>query len=175
MKASRSHPTKRASSCKSFASSSYPRCRLCKCGEELLLLTSKTATNPGRVFWRCKNWDVSNFLPFYYVASISDPDPNEYNFVLFVIPCRNQILAIFFNGLMKRALNKIQRRIHPNILTNKLKRFIERLANCRKSLEQRGPKQFSLYLVVMSWVVTIAVCLICDMCIQISVYGLGGC
>ncbi|KAJ1398548.1 Zinc finger, GRF-type [Sesbania bispinosa] len=68
MKASRSHPTKRASSCKSFASSSYPRCRLCKCGEELLLLISKTATNPGRVFWRCKNWDKSNSCNFFQWA-----------------------------------------------------------------------------------------------------------
>ncbi|KAJ1440036.1 Zinc finger, GRF-type [Sesbania bispinosa] len=28
-------------------------------GEKLLLLTSTTAKNPGRLFWRCALWDVN--------------------------------------------------------------------------------------------------------------------
>ncbi|KAJ1421097.1 hypothetical protein SESBI_13970 [Sesbania bispinosa] len=41
------HSTMRSSS-----SSSHPRRMLCKCGEEVLLLTSSTVTNPGKTFWR---------------------------------------------------------------------------------------------------------------------------
>ncbi|KAJ1399708.1 hypothetical protein SESBI_30126 [Sesbania bispinosa] len=39
----------RTSTSMSSASSSQSRARTCNCGDELLLLTSKTASNPGRV------------------------------------------------------------------------------------------------------------------------------
>ncbi|KAJ1378985.1 hypothetical protein SESBI_47303 [Sesbania bispinosa] len=35
------------------SSSSHPWSMLCKCGEEVLPLTSSTLTNPGKTFWRC--------------------------------------------------------------------------------------------------------------------------
>ncbi|KAJ1439016.1 Zinc finger, GRF-type [Sesbania bispinosa] len=38
------------------ASSSSSRNRLCGCGEMVLTLTSKSAKNPGRRFFRCPNW-----------------------------------------------------------------------------------------------------------------------
>ncbi|KAJ1437339.1 hypothetical protein SESBI_03666 [Sesbania bispinosa] len=59
MLGSRSLPTTRPSCSNSSASSSHCRAKTCNCGDELLLLTSKTSSNPGRVFWRCRNWGVS--------------------------------------------------------------------------------------------------------------------
>ncbi|KAJ1396039.1 hypothetical protein SESBI_32868 [Sesbania bispinosa] len=61
---SRSLPMKRPSSSKSFASSSHSRVRSCDCGDELLLLTSKTSNNLGRVFWRCANWGRNNTMHY---------------------------------------------------------------------------------------------------------------
>ncbi|KAJ1377118.1 Zinc finger, GRF-type, partial [Sesbania bispinosa] len=53
---SSSHSGKRATTSRSSSSLSRPR-KSCRCGEQLLLLTSKTSNNPGRPFWRCRNWD----------------------------------------------------------------------------------------------------------------------
>ncbi|KAJ1418266.1 Zinc finger, GRF-type [Sesbania bispinosa] len=65
IKGSKSYSSKRGTTSWSFASSSHPVPRLCKCGEQLLLLTSKTSNNPGRVFWRCRNWARKNSCNFF--------------------------------------------------------------------------------------------------------------
>ncbi|KAJ1418595.1 Zinc finger, GRF-type [Sesbania bispinosa] len=62
---SRSLPTTRPSSSKSSASSSHSKAKTCKCGYELLLLTSNTSKNPGRVFWRCRNWGRNNSCNYF--------------------------------------------------------------------------------------------------------------
>ncbi|KAJ1396467.1 hypothetical protein SESBI_32570 [Sesbania bispinosa] len=49
---------KRTTSCKSSSSSSIARRTLCDCGEEVALLKSKSTKNPGRMFWRCPNWNA---------------------------------------------------------------------------------------------------------------------
>ncbi|KAJ1402365.1 Zinc finger, GRF-type [Sesbania bispinosa] len=41
----------------SKASSSFcSRRNVCRCGEDVLLMTSNTESNPGKKFWRCRNW-----------------------------------------------------------------------------------------------------------------------
>ncbi|KAJ1437298.1 Zinc finger, GRF-type [Sesbania bispinosa] len=49
---------------RSSSSSSHPRRMLCKCGEEVLLLTSTTVANPGKTFWRCPRWNISDSSSF---------------------------------------------------------------------------------------------------------------
>ncbi|KAJ1375566.1 Zinc finger, GRF-type [Sesbania bispinosa] len=45
------------------SSSSFPSRRtLCDCGEDLVLMTSKTVRNPGKKFWRCPNWKADEEL-----------------------------------------------------------------------------------------------------------------
>ncbi|KAJ1389044.1 Zinc finger, GRF-type [Sesbania bispinosa] len=48
---------KRSAACKSSSSSSIARRHYCACGEEVTLLKSNSVRNPGRIFWRCPNWD----------------------------------------------------------------------------------------------------------------------
>jgi hypothetical protein len=38
----------------------------CGCNETMKLLVSKSIENPGRKFWKCRNYMVSNFEAFYY-------------------------------------------------------------------------------------------------------------
>ena len=33
---------------------------LCHCGQRLNIFTSRTQSNPGRDFWRCRNWNTPN-------------------------------------------------------------------------------------------------------------------
>ncbi|KAJ1421162.1 Zinc finger, GRF-type [Sesbania bispinosa] len=56
---------KRSTSCKSSSSSSTARRMLCSCGEEVTLLKSKSAKNPGRMFWRCPNWNKQMTCNFF--------------------------------------------------------------------------------------------------------------
>ncbi|KAJ1398099.1 hypothetical protein SESBI_31336 [Sesbania bispinosa] len=50
-------PEQRYSGSKSSSSSSISRrFVLCVCGDELLLMKSKSVRTPGRMFWRCSNW-----------------------------------------------------------------------------------------------------------------------
>ncbi|KAJ1418410.1 Zinc finger, GRF-type [Sesbania bispinosa] len=44
---------------KSFSSHSVSGRRLCRCGDEIVTLTSGSAKNPGRKFLRCPNWKNS--------------------------------------------------------------------------------------------------------------------
>ncbi|KAJ1413284.1 Zinc finger, GRF-type [Sesbania bispinosa] len=55
MKPCRSDSVKRDMTSKS-SSCARSKSRFCHCGDEVLLLTSNTASNPGQVFWRCQNW-----------------------------------------------------------------------------------------------------------------------
>ncbi|KAJ1425924.1 hypothetical protein SESBI_10650 [Sesbania bispinosa] len=48
---------KRSSTTKSSSSSSISRRSSCACGDELILMKSNSTRNPGRMFWRCRNWD----------------------------------------------------------------------------------------------------------------------
>ncbi|KAJ1404147.1 Zinc finger, GRF-type [Sesbania bispinosa] len=41
---------------KSFSSHSVSSKRYCKCGDEIVILTSGSVRNPGRKFFRCPNW-----------------------------------------------------------------------------------------------------------------------
>ncbi|KAJ1432332.1 Zinc finger, GRF-type [Sesbania bispinosa] len=48
---------KRFATCKSSSSSSIVQRSYCACGEEVTHLKLKFVRNPGRMFWRCPNWD----------------------------------------------------------------------------------------------------------------------
>ncbi|KAJ1404155.1 Zinc finger, GRF-type [Sesbania bispinosa] len=37
----------------------------CDCCEELILMTSKMVTNPGKKFWRCPNWNKNMSCEFF--------------------------------------------------------------------------------------------------------------
>ncbi|KAJ1437345.1 Zinc finger, GRF-type [Sesbania bispinosa] len=50
---------------RSSSSSSHPRRMLCKCGEEVLLLTSTTVANPGKTFWRFPRWNSGAGCNFF--------------------------------------------------------------------------------------------------------------
>ena len=51
---------------RSCASSSEMASKVCGCGEKLLLLKASTVKNKGRLFWRCRNWAVSEkFLKLF--------------------------------------------------------------------------------------------------------------
>ncbi|KAJ1407964.1 hypothetical protein SESBI_23998, partial [Sesbania bispinosa] len=50
LKGQRSRQEKKHSTMKSSSSFSHSRCMVCKCGEEVLLLTSSTLTNPRKTF-----------------------------------------------------------------------------------------------------------------------------
>ncbi|KAJ1377464.1 Zinc finger, GRF-type [Sesbania bispinosa] len=58
---------KRSATCKSSSSSSTARRSYCACGEEVTLLKSNSVRNPGRMFWRCPNWDKENCGYFRWV------------------------------------------------------------------------------------------------------------
>ena len=48
------------------SSSSVHRPITCKCGEDVVLLTSHSKSNPGRKFWRCPHWKVSVHAFFFF-------------------------------------------------------------------------------------------------------------
>ncbi|KAJ1440783.1 Zinc finger, GRF-type [Sesbania bispinosa] len=54
-----------ASRAKSFSSQSVSGRRYCKCGDEILILTSGSARNPGRKFFRCPNWKKEGSCNFF--------------------------------------------------------------------------------------------------------------
>ncbi|KAJ1399763.1 Zinc finger, GRF-type [Sesbania bispinosa] len=56
---------KRSAACKSSSSSSTVRRIYCGCGQEVILFRSNSAKNPGRLFWRCPNWDTLNTCGFF--------------------------------------------------------------------------------------------------------------
>ncbi|KAJ1438727.1 Zinc finger, GRF-type [Sesbania bispinosa] len=76
MKPSSSFPHKRMGSCNSSASSlqSLSLGRRCDCGKEVVLLTSKTHDNPGRLFWRCRNWAARDTCNYFQWVDEEDPD-----------------------------------------------------------------------------------------------------
>ncbi|KAJ1376090.1 Zinc finger, GRF-type [Sesbania bispinosa] len=41
------------------------RYRLCGCGDTMLLLTTTSAKNPGRKFWRCPNWNRKDTCNYF--------------------------------------------------------------------------------------------------------------
>ncbi|KAJ1402250.1 Zinc finger, GRF-type [Sesbania bispinosa] len=43
------------------SSHAYPKRRTCGCGAKVVLIKSKTANNPGRMFWRCPYWSCNYF------------------------------------------------------------------------------------------------------------------
>ncbi|KAJ1382044.1 Zinc finger, GRF-type [Sesbania bispinosa] len=57
MNAQGSAMEKRVGATKSSSASSMSRSKVCGCGDELIRIKSRTLNNPGRMFWRCRNWD----------------------------------------------------------------------------------------------------------------------
>ncbi|KAJ1434577.1 Zinc finger, GRF-type [Sesbania bispinosa] len=68
MKGGSSSTEKKIFRCNSSTSSSYPRFRRCRCGEKMILLTSKSLRNPGKNFWRCPFWDTENTCNYFQWA-----------------------------------------------------------------------------------------------------------
>ncbi|KAJ1408207.1 Zinc finger, GRF-type [Sesbania bispinosa] len=58
-----SAPKKRVPPAHSASSSSAAMTKnnICRCGAKVVLIKSKTVTNPGRMFWRCPFWRCSYF------------------------------------------------------------------------------------------------------------------
>ncbi|KAJ1438721.1 Zinc finger, GRF-type [Sesbania bispinosa] len=65
MKANMCGPEQRYSASKSSSSSSISRRLFCACGDELLLMKSKSVRNSGKMFWRCPNWATENTCNFF--------------------------------------------------------------------------------------------------------------
>ncbi|KAJ1387956.1 Zinc finger, GRF-type [Sesbania bispinosa] len=50
----------------SKSSSSFcSRRNVCHCGEDVVLMTSKTVSNPGKKFWRCLNWNRKSCCGYF--------------------------------------------------------------------------------------------------------------
>ncbi|KAJ1424437.1 Zinc finger, GRF-type [Sesbania bispinosa] len=56
---------KRYGASKSSSASSISRSKVCGCGEELICIKSKTVNNPGRMFWRCHNWNKDDGCNYF--------------------------------------------------------------------------------------------------------------
>jgi len=54
-----------------YSSSLDMSSKLCRCRERLLLLKATTVKNKGRLFWRCRNWAVSDKFLIYWAKLIS--------------------------------------------------------------------------------------------------------
>ncbi|KAJ1427364.1 Zinc finger, GRF-type [Sesbania bispinosa] len=93
---------KRCSASKSSSSSSIYRRMVCACGDELLIMKLKSARNPGRMFWRCHNWDEMTCNFFRWV----DDDATEQG----VITDERQLLEHEREEL-KRKIVKLQMRL----------------------------------------------------------------
>jgi len=96
------HCTQRNSGSKmsqSCASSSDISLKVCGCGEKLLLLNATIVKNKGRLFWRCRNWVVSDKFHIYWASSIS------FHVLMVLFFCSQILIVISLNGLMKRNLN----------------------------------------------------------------------
>ncbi|XP_057442918.1 uncharacterized protein At4g04775-like [Lotus japonicus] len=52
-------------SCASSATYSMPAGGICACGELIVYLTSHTSENPGRHFWRCRNFKTPKDCGFF--------------------------------------------------------------------------------------------------------------
>ncbi|KAJ1412280.1 hypothetical protein SESBI_20544 [Sesbania bispinosa] len=60
----------RSGVCKSSSSSSISRRQICACGDEVALIKSSTTKNPGRMFLRCPNCDVSRLSAHFVLISV---------------------------------------------------------------------------------------------------------
>ncbi|KAJ1429815.1 Zinc finger, GRF-type [Sesbania bispinosa] len=45
--------------------SSSSSSRVCRCGQDVLVLTSNSLKNPGRRFFRCPNWKTTHSCRFF--------------------------------------------------------------------------------------------------------------
>jgi len=116
------HCTQRSSGSKisqTCSSLSDMTSKLCGCGERLLLLNATTVKNNGRLFWRCRNWAVSDKFGIYWANLISF----DVLMVLFYL-CSPILIAISSNGLMKRILNmKGTHRTFKTVVEHELKKM----------------------------------------------------
>ncbi|KAJ1379354.1 Zinc finger, GRF-type [Sesbania bispinosa] len=63
-----------------ISSSSFPSRRtLYDCGEDLVLMTSKTVRNPGKKFWRFPNWKKTFSCDFFQWADEELLDEGTFN------------------------------------------------------------------------------------------------
>ncbi|KAJ1425370.1 Zinc finger, GRF-type [Sesbania bispinosa] len=129
MKGANSFSGKRQTASRSSSSSSHP-VRACRCGEQLLMLTSKTSNNLGRAFWRCRNWvDRKNSCNYFRWADeeILEKDAEEeFCYVT------DQVAEKY-----KRKMEKIQ----------------------KKLASEKGKGRFLVGVLFISWVVTVGVIL----------------
>ncbi|KAJ1384465.1 Zinc finger, GRF-type [Sesbania bispinosa] len=65
MRSGFSNPHKKGSASKTSSSSFQSPHTLCDCGDDLILMTSKTVSNPGKKFWRCPNWKNNMSCDFF--------------------------------------------------------------------------------------------------------------
>lgn len=72
----------------------------CDCGERVLYLTSHSDANPGRKFWRCRNWKVCNQSSFNTCIVLFLVD----TFLDFI--CSHHLSVGFFCGMMNMRLKE---------------------------------------------------------------------
>ncbi|KAJ1391738.1 Zinc finger, GRF-type [Sesbania bispinosa] len=84
------------------SSSSISRRQVCRCGDEVKLLKSNSSRNPGRMFWRCPNWDKELTCNYFRWAD----DDSEQN-------CRFDELQHYEQVIdeMKLKIAKLQRKL----------------------------------------------------------------
>ena len=102
-----------------YSSSLDMSSKLCRCRERLLLLKATTVKNKGRLFWRCRNWAVSDKFLIYWAKLISF----DVLMVLFYL-CSPILTAISSSGLMKRIRNmKGTQRTLKTVVEDELKKM----------------------------------------------------
>ncbi|KAJ1419528.1 Zinc finger, GRF-type [Sesbania bispinosa] len=129
MKGKASASEKRTGSSKCSSSSSTSRRLLCGCGEEVCLLRSNSDKNPGRFFWRCRNWDKEMTCNYFRWA---DHEKTEKS------------------SSLDEAEASVQRE------ANELKKKVMKLQ--RKLWVERLKVKAAICVVILSIVMTIAVC-----------------
>ncbi|KAJ1395012.1 Zinc finger, GRF-type [Sesbania bispinosa] len=95
--------TKRSSTTKSSSSSSISRRSSCACGVEVVLMKSNTAANPGRMFWRCRNWDKEVSCKFFRWADGSVSEQ--------LVSIEEWQVMVHEHEEQKRKIHKLQKKL----------------------------------------------------------------
>ncbi|KAF7824098.1 uncharacterized protein G2W53_022242 [Senna tora] len=75
---------------------SVRRGRHCFCGERAIILTSRTQENPGRRFWRCKNFKSADDCDFFDWIDLPSTDAKD------IAIGRLRVKISILNGTVRR-------------------------------------------------------------------------
>ncbi|KAG2405062.1 uncharacterized protein HKW66_Vig0043170 [Vigna angularis] len=122
--------------------SSHLASKNCGCGERLLLLKTTTLKNKGRLFYRCRNWAVSENKSFIYYVEDCIKWVDEGDFEM--------------EGSLQRKSEEVEVCIENVVLDLRKKKD-----KLKKKLEEER-KNFKMMLVffVLSWALTAMFCIL---------------